>query len=95
METYTFGDFDAAKILVEILEKSDSDIRKKVCGLINDYQNGLTEIKNIKNKKYRTRLSDMWRDDFLKNRICFSPEIDRFTKNVIVTYHRKFMLENQ
>lgn len=90
MDKTTFGNFQAAIDLVDIVQKHPL-ISRKVSSLINDYTTGLKQIRSVPDRQYKVELALMWRNKYLGEINFDADEINSFVKNVIVTYYRKFL----
>jgi hypothetical protein len=94
MQVTTFGSFLAAEVLVAELEAlADPAVSRKVSRLLQDFNTGLSHLADIPDPTYRRRLALLWRDDFL-NRAAIHPSIDKFVRNVLCTY-AKPLLSNE
>jgi hypothetical protein len=85
MQATTFGSFPAAEILVDKLDSlGDPLISRKVSRLLQDFSTGLSHLSEIPDPAYRSRMTLLWRDDFLA-RLSIDPDIDKFVSNVLCT----------
>lgn len=67
MKEHCLGNYPAAIKLSKILEEeNDKKLQKRIGNMWNDYCLGLKNLKHIKEKNYKHRLSLHWRNEFIE-----------------------------
>lgn len=85
MDKNTFGNSEAADILVRILnERKDASLQSKVSSFLRDFHIGFNELKKIENRTVRIWFYNLWKEKFEKDADRFDEEISKFVKNIIV-----------
>lgn len=93
LDSGTFSNSNAGKVLVDILNKSDDKIvGKKVGRVFNNYTKTLKELKKI-NTKIAIYLASMHYADVLKTIDLYPKDINTYLKNIVTTEYRKFLFE--
>jgi hypothetical protein len=86
LDETTFGSFDAAKRLVKEVEDNPK-LANKIGNLLQDYTEGLSNIAQISDNRYKRRILSLWKDDFLKHCEDYYGVVT-LLKNVVVAYYR-------
>ncbi len=89
MESYTFGSFPCAVILVDKISKlNDLHLRKRVSRFFHEFYKGINQADLMCDPRVKIRFLELWRDEFL-SKINFDYSVDSYVQNVTVTIFKE------